>query len=136
MEISPSTDTDLQQIAEWQTADPWRTSLEPPSWWLTGNDCFLAGKVADGKGSVAYFRVHDEGDTDWRIWALFGPESVSLIRKARAISWFTKMMIQLARVNEKNLVTQSDNPDLLDFLVRLGFQRDSDTNVIFTMEQN
>jgi hypothetical protein len=127
MLLEPSTEQDLQQIAEWQVADQWRVGIvESPEWWLTGEPAFLVCKVRDAQGILAYVRVQEE-ENAYRIFTLFAPEKEVRLRQARGIIQFIQVICGLAKANDKIVRTQSDNPDLLGFLTRLGF-KESSTN--------
>jgi hypothetical protein len=101
-----------------------------PLFWLTGNDCLFAARLEDEEGLVAYTRV-DEMPDSYFVHVQFGPEDiVSKKRVALGLSAGIKIVSDLAKANgKKKVLTQSENPPLVGFLHKLGFQETPVSNV-------
>lgn len=115
---------DIPQIEAWVAADPWHKNLGT-EFWLTGASCFLACKIQDDGGDAAYARIEHEGE-GFRLHIQFAPESV--VSKRRVITTgiaFMRMLVLLAKQNNKNfIVSASESPKLIGFMRRIGFKKD------------
>ena len=126
MKFSPSTADDLPQIEEWALADPYHSDQKMPSWWLTGNDCFLAGCIEDDSGPVFYFRIDSEDDLARLNIQFAPPDRISKKRVAIALTEVFPIVKYLVwetggREDFKGMIYNSTSQSLIQFVESLGF---------------
>jgi hypothetical protein len=120
-----STIEDQSRIAEWMQADPYHCSgysHDMPGWWITGQECLLAGRLRDEQGIVLYFRFDIE-DGFARMHTQFAPEEqVNKKRVALAIIQGIVFIVPFLREKgAKGIVYESISPSLIEFMGKKGF---------------
>jgi hypothetical protein len=121
--FSSSVVDDVQQIEDWTAADPYHQNQKDPFWWLTGNDCLIAGCVEDESGPVLYFRF-DEDEGFARLHTQFAPED-QVSKKRVAVAIFEAIpVISLVLKSDglEGIVYESTSPSLIQFMSGMGFK--------------
>jgi len=136
MRLAPSNESDLPEIGAWVAADPWHNSLGD-DFWLTGSNCFFAGKLQDDRGTVCYVKVREE-DRGYRLDTQFAPAyQVSRSRVVKAAIKFFAVLGDLARANGKQyIIAESRSPSLIAFLERVGWRYGNGDNLKLEVTQN
>lgn len=122
MELTPSTELDIEQIREWTLHDPYHFRRCLPEWWLTGNG-LLAFCLMDSRGPLTYVRLDEEGEYV-RIHTQFAPQSV--VSKRRLVVGMiecVRKLIEIYKGEKKGLIFGSVSPSLIAFMDKhLGFK--------------
>lgn len=125
IKLDPSTQADVEQIAEWAAHDPYHFHQGQSEWWLTGAPgSLLAFCLMDQRGPLAYVRLDAEGEIV-RIHTQFAPEAV--VSKRRLIAGMIQCMRKLIELYKqagaKGMVFNSTSPNLIAFMNKhLGFK--------------
>lgn len=139
MNITESTEQDIQQLTEWIQNDPYHKDCLNPTWWLTGNG-LLSYCLTDSKGPTMFVRTDQENEL-LRLHVQFAPESeVSKLRTIKSMTWAMPVMEYFAKQNKlKGMIYKSVSPSLISFMqIKFGFTplgHDDDYVVEFSEEQ-
>lgn len=118
----PSVKSDVDQIREWTTVDPWHQNQKQPEWWLTGSEAYVCACVQDEIGPVVYLKV-EEGEESFRLHCQFGPRSeVNRLRLLVAMRDGLPPLLMHLLSKGKSVVFNSSNPSLIKFMVSRGFR--------------
>lgn len=120
--LTPSVESDIEQLTRWINKDPYHRDIVNPIWWLTGalGSC-LGFRLDDETGPVAYVRLDEENkDNLLRLHTQFAPrEEVEKLRLVRAmymcIPTVKKFCIQR---NASGIVFQSKSEPLIGLMKR------------------
>lgn len=135
MRFAASTASDIPQLIDWISADPFHHNMNP-EWWLTGGECLLAFVVMDDAGPTMYVRLDEEGDLV-RVHVQFGPEDeVSKKRVAASLKdGFVRVADFVKTSQKKGLVFESESPLLILFLEKMGFKSVGGTDYKFMFQE-
>src|SRR5277367_1967169 len=114
--LSSSSQADVEQISEWAEHDPYHFHQGQPEWWLTNAPgSVLAFCLMDERGPLTYVRLDMEGK-HVRIHTQFAPESV--VSKRRLIVGMIQCMVKLIEVamayHAEGMIFNSVSPSLIN----------------------
>lgn len=123
--FSVSLESDIPQLAEWASIDPYHFHQGQPEWWLTGVEgSLLAFILTDERGPLTFVRLDREGE-HVRIHTQFAPrEEVSQRRLVAGMIQCLDVLVMRATVEGfKGMIFNSVSPSLIAFMgKRFGFK--------------
>lgn len=122
MKFTNTVASDIEQLTEWISSDPYHKDCIDPHWWMTGRG-LLSFCLQDQKGPTMFVRL-DKDEDRIRIHTQFAPESeVSKLRVAKTIIQVLPVLMVYGKERKlKGFVIKSVSPSLINFLqIKFGF---------------
>lgn len=137
MELRPSVTDDIPQILSWMSQDPFHKESVEFQFWLTGNpECLFAAKVVDKDGVTLGYARADDDFFGLRLHIQFAPSTEISRRRVvvAALDFIRKVKSYAKTIGKKGLITESNNPELILFLKKMGFKDAGNNDFILSVE--
>jgi hypothetical protein len=124
LKLRPSTDKDIKHLAECLRRDPWHRKEKLEDWVnVTGG----LSTVYDHEGAIFHLAFTEEGRT-LRLHAQFDPRQK--FKTAHGIVVALGWIGLTAQGKFDKLAIWSESPDMVEFMRRLGFEREGEDFVL------